>query len=166
MQKKYLLILGIILVLIALYYFLFSEKRENDQGADGADYQGNGMLPQTKNFKASEFSCKDGTPVPKQYYGNLQKLMDNLQVLRDHLGVPLVINSGYRTAAHNKQVGGATNSTHMRALAADIVAIGVAPSKVRETILQLIAQGKMHNGGLGKYATFTHYDVRNSAARW
>lgn len=46
--------------------------------------------------------------------------LDALQRLRDALGTPLLITSGYRSAAHNAAVGGAKNSYHMRGQAFDV----------------------------------------------
>lgn len=43
-----------------------------------------------------------------------------LQPLRDHLGVPVVIRSGYRSEALNRKVGGAPTSQHLTGEAADI----------------------------------------------
>ena len=42
-----------------------------------------------------------------------------LDPLREKVGA-IRVNSGYRTPAHNKQIGGATNSQHCRGEAADI----------------------------------------------
>lgn len=121
----------------------------------------------TKNFSLSEFDCKDGTAVPKELIPNVQELANNLQVLRDHLGVPVrITGSGYRTAAHNKKVGGAKNSQHLKAKAADINADGYTPKKLAAVIEKLIAEGKMKQGGIGIYAGFVHYDIRGTEARW
>lgn len=46
--------------------------------------------------------------------------LDKLQALRTMIGRPMVINSAYRSAAHNKAVGGAKNSVHMQAKAYDV----------------------------------------------
>lgn len=121
----------------------------------------------TKNFSLSEFDCKDGTPVPKKYIGNAQEVANNLQVLRDVLGVPVrITGSGYRTPAHNKKVGGAKTSQHLTCSAADINADGYTPLRLANKIETLIKQGKMKQGGIGIYKTFVHYDVRGTAARW
>lgn len=120
----------------------------------------------TKNFRRQEFDCRDGTPVPDKLLPNLQKLADNLQIIRDHLGKPIHINSGYRSPAHNKKVGGAPRSQHLKATAADITVRDMTPSQVYREIEKLIKSGKVHNGGLGLYRGFVHYDVRPSAARW
>ena len=60
---------------------------------------------------------------------------------------------------HNKDIGGAVKSLHMRGKAADIVVKGVSPAKVQQYL-------KDHLGGMGKYKTFTHVDVRGYVARW
>ena len=117
--------------------------------------------PKSKYFKIEEFTCKDGTQVSEEYYDNVQELMDNLDVLREHLGYPIVINSGYRTAEYNKSVGGAKKSQHLTASAADIK-INVTPSVVQKAIKKLMKDGDMKKGGLGIYSTFTHYDIGKS----
>ena len=114
----------------------------------------------TKNFNSSEFACKDGTSVPSALLSNLQVLAENLQVLRDDLAAPITISSGYRTISHNRKIGGAKNSYHLRALAADIVVKGYTSDQVYKKILQLIKNGKMKAGGLHCYKTWVHYDVR------
>ncbi|RWW99719.1 YcbK family protein [Flavobacterium cerinum] len=121
----------------------------------------------TKNFSLKEFGCKDGTPVPKVYYDNVQELANNLQILRDHLGVSVEITgSGYRTPSHNKKVKGAANSQHLIAKAADINAKGHAPKALAAIIEKLINDGKMKQGGIGIYSGFVHYDIRGTKARW
>jgi hypothetical protein len=119
----------------------------------------------TENFSLSEFASR-GTPVPEQYLSNVKRLAQNLQVLRNHLGKPIQINSAYRSPAHNASVNGATNSQHLTAKAADITVKGLTPSEVYCAIETLIVQGKMQQGGLGLYPTFVHYDVRDQKARW
>lgn len=119
-----------------------------------------------ENFYISEFKCKDGTQVPEEYLDNVKKLAKNLQVLRDFLGKPVVIISGYRSPKYNRRIGGARRSQHMFATAADIKVPGLDPRDVKEAIVRLIKEGKMDSGGIGLYKTFTHYDVRGRNARW
>ena len=53
---------------------------------------------------------------------NLRALCENvLQPLRNYIGVPVVITSGYRCAALNKKVGGSPTSQHCLGMAADFV---------------------------------------------
>ena len=120
----------------------------------------------TKNFKLAEFRCRDGSLPEGELLVNCQELADNLQVLRDYIGKPITIISGYRPPEYNKKIGGAKKSQHLLARAADIKVKGMAPAEVHATVLKLIKGGKMKQGGLGKYSTFVHYDTRGSAARW
>lgn len=118
------------------------------------------------NFTLEEMRCKDGTPVPEEYECNAHRVLNNLQVLRTFLGEPLHINSGYRTPEYNKRIGGAKNSQHTKGTACDITCKTKTPKQLHAIILKLISQGKMHNGGLGLYPGFVHYDVRRTPARW
>ena len=120
----------------------------------------------TENFSLSEFDCKDGTELPTSLLPNVLDLADNLQVLRDYLGVPISINSAYRTLEYNRKIKGATNSQHLLAKAADIVVESKSPEEVANIIKYLISEGKMVQGGLKAYKTFTHYDIRGYKARW
>lgn len=53
---------------------------------------------------------------------NLQKLCENvLQPLRNHLGCPVIVTSGFRCAELNKKIGGKPNSHHLMGYAADFV---------------------------------------------
>lgn len=119
------------------------------------------------NFALREFRCADGTDVPVRFRGNVQELMNNLEVLRTELGNNAIrINSGYRTPAYNQSIGGATQSRHMCAQAADMSVRDHTPRQVADAIERLITARRMREGGLGRYATFTHYDVRGTRARW
>lgn len=120
----------------------------------------------TKNFSLKEFGCHDGTPVPQNLMANIEELAKNLQVLRDHLGEPIKINSAYRTPAYNKKVGGAPNSQHPLGKAADLRVESLTPRGLAAVIEKLIKEGKMKQGGIGIYPTFTHYDIRGTKARW
>ena len=120
----------------------------------------------TKNFQLSEFACNDGTQVPAELFGNVELLAKNLQVLRDELGEPLTILSGYRSPAWNAKVGGKKSSYHMKAMAADLTCKSKTPKQLHAVIEKLIAAKKMKQGGLGLYPGFVHYDVRGTKARW
>ena len=120
----------------------------------------------TQNFKLKEFDCNDGTSVPQKFLDNVKELCENLQILRDFLGKPIIIISGYRSPEYNTKIKGAKKSQHMLAKAADIIIPGMSSLEVRNTIIKLIKEGKMKKGGLGLYSKFTHYDVRGYNARW
>jgi hypothetical protein len=122
----------------------------------------------TKSFMASEFSCNDEnkTPVPDIYTVNVKKLAANLQVLRDVLGKPIKVTSGYRTKEYNTKVGGVKNSQHLFAKAADIKVKGMSSKRLANKIKKLIDEGKMSKGGIGVYKTFVHYDIRGENRKW
>ena len=126
-----------------------------------AALQESGGQPRSAHFKLSEFACHDGTAVPRQYWPNVQRLMKELERVRAVWGVPIVVNSGYRTASYNQGCGRAKGSQHLTANAADIQVQGVSPSAVYAQLDALYP-----NQGLGKYATFTHLDLRGHRARW
>ncbi len=120
----------------------------------------------TENFNINEFECHDGTGVPWNLVENVQKLANNLQALRDTIGKPIHVVSGYRNTTYNKRIGGAKRSYHMKAMAADIRVNGMTPKAIKAAIEILITEGKMEQGGIGLYKTFVHYDNRGRRSRW
>ncbi|MCK0199121.1 YcbK family protein [Ornithobacterium rhinotracheale] len=120
----------------------------------------------TKNFDFNEFESHDGAKMPESVRKNIRELAKNLEVLRKYFNEPIHINSGYRSDKHNRLIGGKPKSKHLIGQAADIVVNGKKPSEVADAIEKLISQGKMKQGGLGRYNTFTHYDIRGYKARW
>jgi len=120
----------------------------------------------TNDFTLKEFECNDGTEIPQKYIDNVKELAKNLQVLREEIGLPISINSSYRHPEYNKRIGGAKFSQHLTASASDIVVRDMTPKKVAKTILKLIKNGKMKEGGVGLYNGFVHYDIRGTKARW
>ena len=73
----------------------------------------------TNNFSLEEFECKCGCKMPEFVKKNIIELADNLQVLRDFVG-RLDLTNAYRCKEHNTDVGGSTNSQHLKGKAADI----------------------------------------------
>lgn len=124
------------------------------------------MIRLTKNFTKEEFDAKDNACMPNSVIINVLELARNLQVLRDYLNKPVIINSGYRSKEHNAAVGGAPKSQHLTGKGADIKVNGMSARKLFETIEKLIAEGKMEDGGLGYYPAHVHYDIRGKHARW
>ena len=71
---------------------------------------------------------------------NLQKLcVLVLQPLRDTIGAPVYINSGYRSKRLNARVGGVPNSRHLQGRAADIHCDNLDYAKV---IFDILRQNK------------------------
>lgn len=117
-------------------------------------------------FDSREFACKDGTPAPASSHPELRDLCRKyLDPMRRRFG-PATVHSGYRTAGHNRSVGGAVESFHRYDLsgrygvAADVTFRTGSPSQWAAAAEQLQA------GGVGRYATFVHVDNRRGRARW
>lgn len=94
-------------------------------------------------------------------------LARTLEVIREQLGGRVIhVTSGYRPPAFNKALPGtATKSQHMEGRAADIVVEGLKASTVHDEILRMYEAGLISQlGGLGRYPTFTHVDIR--PAKW
>lgn len=128
----------------------------------------------TTNFNISEFRCKDGTDVPDELENNVQELANNLQIIRDTLckevgkNVPIIINSGYRTPAHNTKIKGAKNSQHLLAKASDIRVEKGLMQHLYILIKELMDFGLIAKGGITYYKekNFIHYDIRGVKITW
>lgn len=116
-------------------------------------------------FKVREFRCRDGSDAIMID----QTLVVLLQAIREHFGKPITITSGYRTAAHNKSVGGAKSSQHLLGRAADIQVAGVSVEDVASYAEALMPDW----GGVGRYPIkpgrargWVHVDTRAKKSRW
>ena len=56
---------------------------------------------------------------------NLTNLCKWLEILRERAGVPIIINSGYRSPQLNKKIGGVPTSNHLTGCAVDIRVSGM-----------------------------------------
>ena len=122
----------------------------------------------SNNFSLSEFDCHDGSEMPLNIVKNVTLVAEQLQILRNFIGKPITINSGYRSPSYNKRIGGVSKSMHLQGLAADIRVDGISPRSLNGIIEELIKDGRMKQGGLGRYSTFTHYDLgyNGKKRRW
>jgi uncharacterized protein YcbK (DUF882 family) len=117
------------------------------------------------DFKVRELRCRDGSDTVMVD----EALTVVLQCIREHFGKPVVITSGYRTAAHNAKAGGAKFSQHLYGRAADIRVQGVSVEAVAAYAESLMPDW----GGVGRYPVkagratgWVHVDTRADKARW
>jgi len=110
----------------------------------------------SKNFRLSEFVCKEGK---NEVYVDM-KLINKLQELRDYINKSIEVVSGYRSPAYNQAIGGAEDSRHMYGDAADIKVKDMKPLEVGRMAEQIGFDG------IGIYDTWTHVDTRGYRARW
>ncbi len=120
----------------------------------------------TTNFSKIEFDSRDGAVMPNNVLQNVQELAENLQRVRDFLGQPIHINSGYRSPSHNVTIGGVFDSQHLKGKAADISMKNFTAKDLALIFERMINRGELKQGGLGLYNGFVHYDIRGSHARW
>lgn len=113
-------------------------------------------------FQLKEFACKC-----KRCKGSLNvgpgihpKLLEVLNAIRSEVGIPIVINSGYRCPEHNAEVGGSPKSQHVEGTAADI------RWKDMDVDDAALIADYCGADGIGVYSTFVHVDVRGVKARW
>lgn len=117
----------------------------------------NNMEQFTKNFSYDELIASatakrlglDNTPN-EQEKEKLRKLAEDvLQPIRDAWRSPIVVNSGFRSEAVNRAVGGAKNSQHRLGEAADISIGGKERNKkLFNFINKLIQKGTIKVGQL------------------
>jgi len=119
----------------------------------------------TENFSIEELN-KHNFDMSDEVLDNLKMLAVQLEIVRAHFNVPVRINSGYRNLEYNRNIGSKDTSQHVKGTAADIVVSGVSPDDVADAIEFLINTGMLKEGGVGRYNSFTHYDIRGSRARW
>ena len=119
----------------------------------------------TENFSIEELN-KHKFNMPDEVLDNLKMLAVQLEIIRAHFNAPVIINSGYRNLEYNRNIGSKDTSQHVKGTAADIVVSGVSPDDVADAIEFLINTGMLKEGGVGRYNSFTHYDIRGSRARW
>lgn len=121
-----------------------------------------------KWFKEKELCCKcsqdsqarmsncgsSGGQLPPFIRENMEALVQNvLDPLRERYGKPIIVNSGYRCPKHNREVGGATNSQHLKGEAADI-RVQDSRFTVKDLAKAIIEHGKYDQ--LILYPTFVH----------
>jgi uncharacterized protein YcbK (DUF882 family) len=119
------------------------------------------------NFSLSEFECNCGCEMPDEVLVNIKELAIQLQYIREYLNEPIKLTNAYRCQKHNDSIkGSSNNSQHILGKAADIKIKTILPSIVYDLIEDFVKKGYIKQGGVGKYKTFTHYDIRGYKARW
>ncbi len=105
----------------------------------------------SEHFTLGEF-VRPGVTISPTIYANLITLCQRLEEARKKLGKPMVITSGYRTPSHNKAVGGAPKSYHLKGMAADFTVPGMSPQEVQKAL-------EWWQGGMEYAPTWTHLDT-------
>lgn len=119
------------------------------------------------HFTLEEFVCKCGKQGAFSAQCKIvlidEDLLDFLEQLRSALGgYPIHITSGYRCPEQNQRARGVIDSQHLLGKAADIKVRELSAAQVQDVAEALLGD----RGGLGRYKSFTHIDVRGYRARW
>ena len=101
----------------------------------------------TKHFTLAELTASGkarslglSNTAPPEIVPRLLRTAEMLERIRETLGVPVIVTSGYRAAAVNRAVGGVTSSDHMQGHAADIVAPGYGTAtQIARTLAPLVS---------------------------
>ena len=92
----------------------------------------------TRSETASRLGI-DNTPTDQHIITNLQHLCTHLlDPIREHLGTPLIVTSGYRSPELNAALPGTAKlSAHMEGRAADVVPMGMGIEEAWHDILDI-----------------------------
>lgn len=109
-------------------------------------------------FIDAEFACHHCNKLPEG--GMSPVLLQKLDELRQRVGAPIIVNSGYRCPEHNAAVGGVWNSQHVAGTAADITCTAVSVDQLADLAAEIGFDG------IGRYHQqgFVHVDCRDGGA--
>ena len=120
------------------------------------------------NFYYGEFWSGDiklgykSIEPPTKLLNKIILMAEELQIVRDYIGSPIHITSGYRTRAWNKHEGGTDKngkvSFHVQCLAVDIRVNGMQPYDLAVYISKLT---DFKGFGINIYKNFVHCDLRD-----
>ena len=130
----------------------------------------------SKNFSQTELeystkASKKGinNQIPVEYLDNARELINALQTIRDALGKPIQITSGYRCPELNKLVGGVSNSSHLKAWAADLLVKGMSAKELFYWLSGFLKGSGMKFGQLlvehSKTGSWVHFSIRDDAGQ-
>lgn len=120
------------------------------------------------HFSNDELKCHSGINCPHCGGQNrcTVRLLTALEALRRVAGnVPIRVNSAYRCAAHNAEIGGVPDSEHVLGNAADIVIEGMTAAQMYRKA-RLVTAFRAGGIGVAILQGYIHVDVRPSPARW
>ena len=102
------------------------------------------------------------TDPPRGLWPSLLAVVKVADEARHRLGKPLKINSAYRSPKYNRAINGSVASQHLKAAALDLSG---SPATLHGILKDMRKEG-IFKGGIGKYKTFNHVDVRGRNADW
>jgi zinc D-Ala-D-Ala carboxypeptidase len=121
----------------------------------------------SKNFSLAEFiysrtaeENKIDNTMPVELLPAAKALCEKvLQPLRDTIGKPVNITSGYRCKALNRLVNSKDTSQHIKAEAADIKVSGMTPAEVVQKIIEVCP---IYDQLIEEYGVWTHVSYKRN----
>ncbi len=104
----------------------------------------------------------DNEPENEVIESNIIRTAWNLELIREHIDQPIVINSGYRSPALNVMIGGSRTSAHMKGLAADIRAIYLTPLELAKVAAEVLTD---YDQVIHEFGRWVHIGFSDSVAR-
>lgn len=122
----------------------------------------------SENFTLEEMTASetaerhgiDNTP-DNDVLMNLRRLALFLEEVRTVVGMPIRINSAYRSPEANKKVGGKATSQHCKGVAADLKVKGMTPDQV---VRAIIKAGLPYDQVIREFDSWTHVSIPNTKA--
>lgn len=109
----------------------------------------------------SEYALRRGWPNdPEQaQIDNLKRVCALLEQVRNLVGKPIIVNSGYRSPNVNSAIGGSKNSQHCLGCAADIRAVGLTPD---DLMLHIVGSEIKYDQLIREFNSWVHISVPNN----
>ena len=129
----------------------------------------NGMIRWSEIYQKAQYG-QSRLNCPDVYKKNMVEICYIVENVAKAMGVStIIVTSSYRTYEYDKAMWIANNpglpwnnkktSQHWQGKALDVQFAGQLPVQVQAKITQMRTAGEIRAGGLGIYATFTHYDI-------
>lgn len=121
----------------------------------------------TRNFSFSEFRCHCGCEEHDVYLNNIKALAERLQLVRDAVGAPIIVTSGFRCPHHDEAEWRHSGGTgvynpgfHSFGRAADVWTRGLPLLEFWNAALPAF-----QNGGMGLYTDYNILHLDTGPAR-
>ena len=118
-----------------------------------------------KNFTTEELACK-GTDCCNGGNKCVDELVEKLQQLRDEVGFPIQISSGYRCKAHNRVIGGHPSSSHCEGLAIDALCSGQRALDLVAAAIPIFEGVGISQKSKSHNKRFVHLDIKPGKRMW
>ena len=109
-----------------------------------------------KYFNKSEFTCKCGCGL-----NNIQlEVVKIADEVREHFGSPAIVTSGTRCEKRNKEVGGVSNSRHLKGKAIDMYVKNISWYDLLKYLKELEQKGKIRYCYHINNSDCCHFDIK------